>query len=151
MFDERRGFRKAEHFLKIERMYDDVMFILTSRSAFQWDSLSDCQKLWVRLTCLYNHVDNPLQRIQETVALFAQCSNNASSGLPTDVCTVYASKLRGLSSVYPGRVSDDVFRAKVAEMAETVSEFMSVEHRQLLEKEQLQGFSCTSDCFCVIV
>jgi hypothetical protein len=144
-------FKEAEHFLKIERMYDDVMFALTNRTASQWNGLTDCQKLWTKLTCLYNHVDNPTQRMQEALALFAKCANDPGSGLPSDVCSIYASKLRGITSVYPGRVSDETFRDKIGEMAATLLEFMPEEHREALEKEQLQGFSCTSDCFHVIV
>ena len=144
-------FKEAEYFLKIERMYDDVMFALTNRTASQWNGLTDCQKLWTKLTCLYNHVDNPTQRMQEALALFAKCANDPTSGLPSDVCSIYASKLRGMTSVYPGRVSDDAFREKIGEMAETLLEFMPVSSRQVLEKEQLQGYSCTSDCFRIIV
>ena len=144
-------FKEAEHFLKIERMYDDVMFALTNCTAPQWDTLTDCQKLWTKLTCLYSHSDNPAQRMQEALALFALCANNPASGLPSDVCSIYASKLRGLTSVYPGRVSDETFRDKVGEMAEALLDFMPEEHRETLEKEQLQGYSCTSDCFHVIV
>lgn len=147
---ELEEFKEAETFLKIEQMYDDVMLALVSRTTAQWDSLNDYQKLWTKLTCLYNHADNPGQRMQETLALFAQCANNPASGLPSDVCTIYASKLRGLASVYPGKVSDDIFRNKVGEMAETLLEFMPNEGRQVLEKEQFQGFSCTSDCFQVL-
>jgi hypothetical protein len=151
LYMESDEFKEAEHFLKIEQMYDDVMFVLTSRAVPQWADLNDCQKLWTKLTCLYNHVDNPSQRLQEALALFAQCANNPASGLPSDVCSIYASKLRGIASVYPGRLSDDTFRDKVGEMAETLLEFMPDEDRKLLEKEQLQGYSCTSDCFRIIV
>jgi len=140
-------FKEAETYLKIEQMYDDVMHTIANRFAPKWDDLNTCQKLWAKLTCLYNHVDNPSQRIQEVLTLFLQCAKNPHGKLPMDVCNIYAGKLKGLASAYPGKVSDEGFREKIGEMAETVLEFMLPEERKLLEKEQLQGFSCTSDCF----
>lgn len=148
---ETEEFKEAETYLKIEQMYDDVMYIIASRTVPKWDTLHDCQKLWTKLTCLYNHVDNPGDRIQEVLDLFARCANDPTSGLPSDVCTIYASKLRGLGSVFPGRLSNDSFWDKIGEMAETLLEFMSDEDRKMLEKEQFQDFSCTSDCFRVLV
>jgi hypothetical protein len=148
---ETDDFKEAETYLKIEQMYDDVIFAISNRMVVPYSTLSDCQKLWVRLTCLYNHVDNPDARIQDAIALFRQCAANPHGKLPTDVCSVYAGKLKGLATVYPGRISDDTFREKVGEMAETVLQFMTEAERQLVEKEQLQDFSCTSDCFKILV
>ena len=148
---ETDDFKEAETYLKIEQMYDDVMFAISNRMAVPYSTLSDCQKLWVRLTCLYNHVDNPSARIQDAIALFRQCAANPNGKLPTDVCSVYAGKLTGISTVYPGRIGDETFREKVGEMAETVLQFLSDGERQVVEKEQLQDFSCTSDCFKILV
>lgn len=139
--------KQAEAYLKIERMYDDVVYALAIRTAPKWEGLSTCQKLWAKLTCLYNHVDNLSDRMAEVTDLFAKCAADRESGLPADVCTVYASKLRGMASVHPGRMSDEAFRTKLGEIAETLLEFMTPEERQMLEKEQIQDFSCTSDCF----
>lgn len=144
-------FKDAETYLKIEQMYDDVMYAITNCVTPKYDSLSECQKLWVRLTCLYNHTDNPGQRIQWVLSLFLKCAASDTVGLPVDICKTYAGKLKGISSVYPGRISDDTFREKIGEMAETVLQFMPVDERQLIEKEQLRDFSCTSDCFKVLV
>lgn len=144
-------FKDAATYLKIEQMYDDVMFAISNRIAPKYDTLSECQQLWVKLTCLYNHTDNPSERIQEAITLFLQCAANTTGGLPIDICKTYAGKLKGISSVYPGRISDSIFREKVGEMASTVLQFMPVEDRQVIEKEQLQDFSCTSDCFKVLV
>jgi hypothetical protein len=147
---EYEEFKEAERYLKIEQMYDDVMYAISKRIAPKYDSLSECQKLWVKLTCLYNHTDNPSARMQEAIALFLQCAE-VPDGLPVDICKTYAGKLKGISSVYPGRISDETFREKVGEMAETVLQFLPVEERKVIEKEQLQDFSCTSDCFKVLV
>jgi hypothetical protein len=148
---ETDDFKEAETFLKIEQMYDDVLFAISNRMTLPYSTLTDCQKLWVRLTCLYNHVDNPIQRMQDVIALFQQCAANPHGKLPTDVCSVYAGKFKGLATVYPGRISDKIFREKVGEMAETVLQFMSDGERQFVEKEQLQDFSCTSDCFRILI
>jgi hypothetical protein len=144
---ELEEFKEVETYLKVEQMYEDVLRAIAFRSATHWDDLSNCQQLWAKLTCLYNHVDNPNQRIQEIIDLFTLCAKGTTGTLPVDVCKVYSSKLKGISSVYPSMVSDDVFREKIGEMAETVLSFMSSEECQLIEKEQLKGFSCTSDCF----
>lgn len=144
---EPEEFKEAETFLKIEQMHADVVYAIAIRTAPKWADLSLSQKLWAKLTCLYNHIDNPGDRMTDVLNLFAQCAADPNSGLPVDVCTAYASKLRGMASVYPGRVSDDTFRAKTGEIAETLLEFMLTEERQTLEKEQIQDFSCTSDCF----
>lgn len=148
---EPEEFKEVANLLKIERMYDDVLYAITCRTVPRWASLNDCQKLWAKLTCLYNHVDNPSDRLREVLNLFARCAAKPESGLPIDVCTVYASKLRGMASVYPGKVSDTTFRHKVGEIAETLLEFMSDEDKKVLEKEQLQDFSCASDCFKILV
>ena len=147
---EPEEFKASENYLKIEQMYDDVMYAIACRLVPKWADLSTPQKLWAKLTCLYNHVDNPSDRMTDVLNLFAQCAADPDSGLPMDVCTAYASKLRGMASVYPGRVSDDTFRTKVGEIAETLLEFMLTEERQMLEKEQVQDFSCTSDCFRIV-
>lgn len=144
-------FRAAETYLKIEQMYYDIMHAINRRNAIRWDTLSDRQRLWTKLTCLYNHIDNPVPRIDEAVDMFAQCAADPIGGLPVDVCRVYAAKLKGMASVYPGKVTNEVFREKVGEIAETLLEFMVPEERQMLEKEQLQDFTCTSDCFRVLV
>ncbi len=144
-------FKASVTYLKIEQMYDDVMYAISRRNAPQWSTLSDRQKLWVKLTCLYNHIDNPTPRIDEVVAMFAKCAADPIGGLPVDVCRVYSAKLKGMASVYPGKVTNEVFREKVGEIAETLLEFMPSEERQMLEKEQLQDFICTSDCFRVLI
>lgn len=151
LYMEPEEFKEAETFLKIEQMYDDVLHTIATCTAPQWEDLNACQKLWAKLTCLYNHVDNPSHRLDEILALFAQCAADPSSGLPVDVCRVYAAKLKGMASVYPGKVTNEVFREKVGEIAETLLEFMPPEERQMLEKEQLRDFTCTSDCFRVLV
>ncbi len=147
---EMEEFKEAEVYLKIEQMYDDVMFAIANRIAPKYESLSDCQKLWVKLTCLYNHVDQPSERIQDTISLFHECVDNPEGLLPVDVCQQYAGKLKAVATVYPGKLSDERFREKVSEMADTVLQFMPVEQRALVEKEQLNNFSCTSDCFKVL-
>jgi len=147
---EPEEFKASVTYLKIEQMYDDVMYAISYRLAPKWEILSDRQKLWAKLTCLYNHIDNPMPRIDEVVEMFAQCAANPVGGLPVDVCRVYGSKLKGMATVYPGKVSDELFREKTGEIAETLLEFMQPEERKMLEKEQLQDFTCTSDCFRVL-
>jgi hypothetical protein len=151
---ESSDFKEVTTYLKIEQMYADVMYAIANRAAPHWSTLNGRQALWARLTCLYNHVDNPLPRIQLTVDDFLHCAKDDTCGLPGDVCGVYATKLKGMASVYPGtpkrNISDNTFRDKIREMADTLRDFMTEEERHLIEKEQLQGYSCTSDCFRVL-
>jgi hypothetical protein len=143
-------FEEASTYLKIEQMYDDVVYALAYRTAPKWSSLSLRQKLWAKLTCLYNHVNDPTPRLSEAIALFDHCAQNPESGLPSDVCMIYGSKLRGMASVFPGKISDDLFRSKLVEIATNLLEFLPQEEQQVVSKEQLQDFSCTSDCFRVM-
>lgn len=149
---ESEEFKAAEIFLKIERMYDDVMYAIAYRNAPKWDDLKYRQRAWAKLTCLYNHVDDPFQRLGEAVLVLRKCSQPLDNdGLPPDYCMNLMNKLKGLSTVFPGRLSDDGFRQKIAELAYGLLEFLPDEERTVLEKEQLQDYSCTSDCFRVLV
>ena len=129
---------------------DDVMYAIACRTAPKWKDLNDAQKVVAKLTCLYNHVDNPADRMLESLNLLTRCSADPENPFPADVCTMYASKIRGMSLVFPERISDVLFRKKVAEIFESLLDFMPNQQKQVIEKEQLQDFSCTSDCFRVI-
>lgn len=147
---EPEEFKAATNFLKLQQMYDDVMYAISYRTAPKWENLTDCQKLWAKLTCLYNHVENPFSRLEEIQSLFSRCEGSSHSELPVEVCKVYAHRLGALNSVYPGGISDGAFRDKIGEIAATIQEFLPDNDVVILEKERLQDFSCTSDCFRVM-
>lgn len=138
----------AETYLKVERMHSDVLFALAQRTAPRWDELKYRQRVWLKLACLFNHVDNPQQRLGHAVLLLRKSS---TSDLPTEVAITFMNKLKGLLTCYPGKISDSVFREKISDIAGSLIEFLPVEERKVLEAEQLQDFVCTSDCFRMVV
>ena len=139
---ELEEFKAVENYLKIEQMYDDVLYAISHRNAVKWETLSECQKIWAKLTCLYTHVDNPTYRIEELIEMFKKCET-----IPSDVCKNYAFKLQSLGAVAKLKPPSESFRRKIIEMAETLLGFMSIAERTAMESEQIQEFSCTSDCF----
>ena len=80
---EPEEFKEAETFLKIEQMHADVVYAIAIRTAPKWADLSLSQKLWAKLTCLYNHIDNPGDRMTDVLNLFAQCAADPNSGAPS--------------------------------------------------------------------
>jgi hypothetical protein len=137
-------FRAVENYLKIEQMYDDVKSAIEARLTPTWDSLNDRQKACAKLICLYNHVDNPQKRMGEMVVLLRRCSTNQ---LPADVAGAYMVKLKGLLSVFPGKLSDETFRSKIADITDNLLNFLPDQERSIIDREEIQDYRCTSDCF----
>jgi hypothetical protein len=136
--------KEAERFLRVEQMYDDVLGVIGCRGVPYWDDLNDRQKAYAKLRCLSNHIDDPQKRIGESILLLRKCSTTC---LPSEVSFAYMTKLKGLLSVFPGKLSDEVFRTKVADIAEDIFHFLPDSERGVLEREQLLDYSCTSNCF----
>ena len=142
-------FKACERYLRAEEMYDDVILVIGSKLAPRWEELSDSQKLWANLNCLYNHLDDPQQRMGEALLLLRKCST--TSYLPTDVCQHYMGRLRGLMATYPGKVQDDFFRAQIEDIRDNIRDFLSDIERGVCDKEQIADFQCTSDCFRIFI
>ncbi len=145
---EEEEFKACERYLRTEEMYDDVILAVSSKPAPCWDDLNDRQKAWAKLNCLHNHIDDPHHRMGEAILLLRKCS---TTSLPTDVCLHYMSKLRGLMSVYPGKLGDDFFRSQIEDIRDNVRDFLPDEERIICDREQIADFQCTSDCFRVFV
>lgn len=141
-------FEAATNYLKIEQMYDDVKYAIAYRHAPKWDSLNDRQKAVAKLRCICNHIDEPQQRLGEAILLLRKCSTTC---LPSEVAITYMNKLKGLLTVYPGKLSDETFRAKMVDITSSINDFLPDEERVVLEREELQDFSCTSDCYRVLL
>lgn len=137
-------FKAATNYLKMERMYDDVMQVISLQYTPRWGELNDRQKVWVKLTCLTNHLDNPHPRLGEAILLFRKC---ATTLLPREVAMAFMEKLKGIITVYPGRLSDETYRDKLLEMKAGLIDFLPEAERTRLQAEQIQDYSCTSDCF----
>jgi len=146
--------KACERYLRTEEMYDDVILCISSKLAPRWGELTDRQKAWAKLNCLYNHIDEPQQRMGEALLLLRLCSFSDAhhdASLPTDVCHHYMSKLRGLMSVYPGQMSDDFFRTQIEDIRDNIRDFLPDDERAIIDKEQIADYQCTSDCYRVYI
>ncbi len=141
--------KACERYLRAEEMYDDVILVIGSKLAPRWGELSDPQKLWAKLNCLYNHLDDPQQRLGEALLLLRKCST--TSNLPTDVCQHYLSRLKGLMATYPGQVSNDFFRTQIEDTRDNIRDFLSDDERGVCDKQQIADFQCSSDCFRIFI
>jgi hypothetical protein len=119
------------------------------RADEMWGELSDPQKLWAKLNCLYNHLDDPQQRMGEALLFLRKCAT--ASYLPTDVCQHYMQKVRGLMATYPGKVADTFFRAQIEDIRDNIRNFLPDNERGICDKGQIADFQCTSDCFRIFI
>jgi len=139
----------AHNFLVVNQMDEDVRYDQTYRAAPRWEDLKVRQQVWAKLNCIYNHIDDPGPRLKEVILLLRRCA--VDHDLPPEVAKSYMPRLRGLLTVYPGKISDTLFRAKISEIAENIFDFLPPEEALALQREEIQGFSCTNDCFRVLV
>jgi len=144
---EEYEFKPCEPFLKAQGMYDDVLYAAAALAAPAWDSLSDRQKVWAKLTCIHNHADDPFQRLADAIELLKICSTTC---LPGDVSAHYIAKLKAVMSAYPGLLSIERFRAAIADVADNIKDFLPDSEQVLCIKEEIRDFQCTSDCFRVL-
>jgi len=140
--------KTCERYLKAEEMYDDVVLVRGSKLAPHWGELNDRQQAWAKLSCLYNHVDDPQTRMGEALLLLRRCS---TTSLPNDVCLHYIGKLKGLMAVYPGKLPDEFFRAQIEDVRDNIRDFLPDEELGVCDKGQIADYQCTSDCFRVYV
>jgi len=141
-------FKACERYLRVEEMYDDVIHAVNSKLALRWGELSNRQKAWAKLYCLCNHIDEPQTRLGEALLLLRKCS---TTDLPTDVVQHYIGKLRGLITLYPGKVTDEFFRSQIEDIRDSIRDFLPNEERSLCDNAQIADYSCTSDCFRIVV
>jgi hypothetical protein len=148
---EPEAFQRCEKFLRVEGMYDDVVEARAGIGSPAWDHLNSRQQVWAKLNCLYNHIDDPAQRVTEAIELLRESSKAMKGGLPLDVATHYIGRLKGLSSVYPGKIGDALFRQQIEEYRDSIYDFLEENERNICENEQIRDYRCTSDCFRVLV
>jgi hypothetical protein len=145
---EQDEFQSSSNYLKIEQMFDDVNRAIATRNAPAWDDFNDRQKAWLKLTCIMNHVDDVPVRIKHAILLLKKASE---STMPPEVCVSFMIKLRAVMTVFPGKISDGVFRDKIGDIAEDLLDFFPEEERIQCLREEVRDFQCTSDCFQVVV
>ncbi len=142
-------FFPMKNFLTIERMWDDVLQERAYRILPHWDDMNDRQRLWLKLNCVYNHIDNPYPRGGEALVLIKFCAGSGS--LPPEVCMTMNTRIRDLLRLYPVRIADTTFRDRISSIADAVFQFLPEDERKAIENEEIQGYSCTSDCYRVLL
>ena len=135
---------ESADYLKMEGMYEDITHAIAYRNAPKWESLNDRQKAWTILLCISNHIDEPHQRLQDCFKLLQTC---AVTSLPSEVAMDFMRHLKHLQAAYPDRLSEETFRDKIDEIMDSLFDFLPDVERPVLEREEFQGYSCTSDCF----
>jgi hypothetical protein len=139
----------AQRYLAVNQMDADVRYDFTYRAAPRWEDLKPRQQVWAKLNCIYNHIDRPASRLKEAILLLRTCALEHS--LPPEVAKSYMPRLRSLLTLFPGNLSPELFRVKVNEIAENIFDFLPPEEALILQREEIQGYSCTSDCFRVML
>jgi hypothetical protein len=139
----------SQTFLQINQMDEDVQTAQATRNAPKWEDLNARQQVWAKLNCIQTHIDDPSLRLKEAIILLRECATQQV--LPPEVAMSFMPRLRGLLTVYPGKIEDDLFRAKISEIADALFEFLDEREALVLQKEEIQNYSCTSDCYRVIV
>jgi len=146
---------QAERWLRAEGMLEDVAEEMSSRSSPSWDRLRPRQKLAFKLMCIYNHMDSPEERILEAVRLLKE---SAGDGIPAGTCSSLCSALTSLARKYvgmeedeKGRIEGPEFRDGIWKAMEEVLDLLPKEEQAVVLREQVNGYGCTSDCFCPVV
>jgi len=142
---------RSERWLKAEGMYGDVMSEIASRSSPDWERLKPRQKAIAKLLCLYNHIDDPEERILEAVELVKAA---AADGVDPMLCSGLCSRLvdtgrrlLGMLEDEKQRIGPNEFREGVWQSMEALLDALPREEQEILLRERIRGYSCTSDCF----
>lgn len=140
---------RSQRYLLINQMEEDVRYARAYRLAPKWEELNLREQVWAKLNCIFTHIDSPQERLKEAILLLRRCADEHL--LPPEVAKSYMPRLRGLLTVYPDRITDALFRDKVGELAESIFEFLPDEEAALMMAEEIQGYSCSSDCYRVML
>jgi hypothetical protein len=136
-------------YLQVNQMDEDVRCDQTVQSTPRWGDLNARQQTWAKLNCIANHIDDPALRLKEAILLLRECASQRV--LPPEVAMSYMPRLRGLLTVYPGRITDQLFRTKITEIADALFEFLDEHEVLALQREEIRNYSCTSDCYRVLI
>jgi len=141
----------SERWMKTEGMYRDVMAEVAAKSAPSWDTLKPRQKVVAKLFCLYNHIDDPEERVVEAVVLLREA---AGDGVDPMLCSECCSRLVNITRRYLGiqieekdKIGASEFWEGIYQTMESVLDVLPKEEQLVLVRERIRGYSCTSDCF----
>ena len=142
---------RSERWLKAEGMFGDVMSEIASRSSPDWERLRARQRAIAKLLCIYNHIDDPEERILEAVEYIKLA---ADDGVDPMLCSGLCSKmvdigrrLLGMLEDEKQRIGPNEFREGVWQCMEALLDALPREEQEILLRERIRGYSCTSDCF----
>jgi hypothetical protein len=139
---------EMKNYLRIERMWDDIIFERIYSSFPNWDSITNRQKIWLRLNCIVNHVDNPNPRLTEVTELLENCIVDGT--LPFEVGEVFISKLKSLTRLYPKFIDDSTFRDRITVMTAYFFQYLPQDEAKQVEEEEVKNYRCTSDCYRIL-
>lgn len=135
---------ECERFLRNQNMYDDILHGISSLGKISWKDLDNHQKVWAKLYCLFNHLDEPQLRLEECHYFLQKCFS--SSSLPVDVVRHYKNKVLSLLTAV-GQITDDLMRNQIEEIKDDIRDFLPEEKRSICTLERIRDFRCSSDCF----
>lgn len=137
-------FQQVQNLLRIEQMHEDTKKARRRHGSPSWEDLTPRQRVWFKLNCINNHIDNVTPRMEEAIQLLCL---SGQTDLPSDVATHYVKQLDILRQIYPGKLAERTFRGKIATIAHNILAFLPAEEAKVCEEEVLYNYSCTSDCY----
>jgi hypothetical protein len=142
---------ESSRWLMAEGMWGDLLAELDARSSPEWGRLRPGQRAVALLLCLYNHLDDPEERLLGAVEALRE---SAADGVPPMLCSELCSRLtdlgrRALSPETPEkeRVGPNELREGLWRSMEALLSALPREEQRILLREKLRNYSCTSDCF----
>jgi hypothetical protein len=137
-----------KNYLIIERMWDDIHFERNYNILPNWNNLTERQKIWLRLNCIVNHIDNPNTRLFEVIVRLNDCISNGT--LPYEISNAFMVKIKGLIRLYPKLIDDNTFRDRVTIIAALFFQYLSQDEAKQIENEEIKNYSCVSDCYRIL-
>lgn len=133
---------RCNSLLNCSHMYEDVHYQIELQQGLRWSQLTSKTRAWAKLLCIYNHTDDLLPRIDESISLLRKVVD-----FPEEEIQNFTQKLKTLGYLYPKRISEIEFREKIFEIIYQISRAFTEEESKQVKSMMIQDFSCTSDCF----
>lgn len=135
----------VKRYIQAEGMFSEVHYDRQLLKAVHWVSLSYLQRAWYRLTCLHNHIDDPMRRLYDARKLIFAAGD--SGAIPFYTATGYLDAIDNLVERYPRELGTEDFRTMIGGYAEEVLQLMTPAEREVCLRELVSDYVCSSDCF----
>ncbi len=132
-------------YLQREGVYQDISAALQMRGAPHFGDLNPLMKLWLKLNCLYTHVDAPEDRLRDVFQLLRQCAE-ALLLSEADAARI-GLDLDRLAWLYPVAIDEDQFRTCLGGYAEEVLDMLEEDDKAAAHREHVADYNCTSHCY----